>query len=341
VTQERLQELIAGFGSKSVAVVGDFFLDKYLAFDPDLAEVSIETGKVARQVVSVRHSPGAAGAVVANLVALGVGRVAAVGFTGEDGEGYELRNDLCSLGCETNLLFTVHGRYTPTYLKPCNAKLAGLEGETERYDTKNRTPLAEDLQDRLIAAMEDVSSSVDAVIVADQAVEAECGVITTWMRAALSRAARAHPEVVFWADSRGRIALFRDVLLKPNEFEALAAVGYSGQAGDDAVRAAGFSLQKLTCKPVFVTRSVKGMLVVDGERADEVPAVPVLGPTDSTGAGDSATAGAVLALAAGATSVEAALVANLVASVTVQQLGVTGVARPHQLGPQLDAWVGR
>jgi sugar/nucleoside kinase (ribokinase family) len=69
-----------------------------------------------------------------------------------------------------------------------------------------------------------------------------------------------------------------------------------------------------------------------------VPAVPVSGDIDPTGAGDSATAGAVMALCAGASLPEAALVGNLVASITVQQIGTTGVARPEQLPDTLRAW---
>ena len=62
------------------------------------------------------------------------------------------------------------------------------------------------------------------------------------------------------------------------------------------------------------------------------------GPIDTTGAGDSATAGAVLALASGATLAEAALVGNLVASITIQQLATTGTARPRQLPARLEMW---
>ena len=69
-----------------------------------------------------------------------------------------------------------------------------------------------------------------------------------------------------------------------------------------------------------------------------VPGVRVEGPLDPTGAGDSATAGAVLALAAGATLPEAALMGNLVASITVQQLATTGTARPEELPPRLALW---
>ena len=66
--------------------------------------------------------------------------------------------------------------------------------------------------------------------------------------------------------------------------------------------------------------------------------MPVEDPIDPTGAGDSATAGCVLALCAGATPAEAGVIGNLVASLTVQQLATTGTARPDQLPKRLDEW---
>ncbi|MEZ6044886.1 MAG: hypothetical protein R3C11_04765 [Planctomycetaceae bacterium] len=44
---ERLEELLSKFSSRKIAVLGDYFLDRYLITDPDLAEKSIETGKTA------------------------------------------------------------------------------------------------------------------------------------------------------------------------------------------------------------------------------------------------------------------------------------------------------
>ena len=79
------------------------------------------------------------------------------------------------------------------------------------------------------------------------------------------------------------------------------------------------------------------MVVTDPETT-VVPGVRLTGPTDPTGAGDSATAGAVLALAAGAALPEAALIGNLVASITVEQLATTGTARPEQLPQRLEMW---
>ena len=71
MTPERLDQIIARFAQARIAVIGDFFLDKYLDVDPRLAEKSLETGKTCHQVTRIRHSPGAAGTVVSNFSALG------------------------------------------------------------------------------------------------------------------------------------------------------------------------------------------------------------------------------------------------------------------------------
>jgi len=97
-------------------------------------------------------------------------------------------------------------------------------------------------------------------------------------------------------------------------------------------------LRAETGAPICVTCGAGGMVASDPEPT-HVPGVRVEGPIDPTGAGDSATAGAVLALTSGAQLPEAALVANLVASITIQQLATTGTARPDQLAPRLALWL--
>ena len=78
----------------TIGVLGDLFLDRYLDLDAALTEPSIETGLDAYQVVRVRAYPGAAGTVINNLAALGVGRIVPITMIGDDGEGYELRQAL-------------------------------------------------------------------------------------------------------------------------------------------------------------------------------------------------------------------------------------------------------
>ncbi|HUV04522.1 MAG TPA: PfkB family carbohydrate kinase [Armatimonadota bacterium] len=340
MTAERLSELLERFASRRVAVVGDYFLDKYLEFDPTLAEISLETVKLANQVVSVRHSPGAAGNVVSNLVALGAGEVIPIGFTGEDGEGFDLRKDLRDLGCNTGYLLQVPERRTPTYLKPRDCRVPELDGESERFDIKNRELLPAEVEDALVDILEALVHQVDAFVIADQVDEPDCGVISAVVRDTLSRLAKEFPEVTFWADSRRRAGSFHGIVIKPNQEEAVKAafLGHEVESDLDTILSAGRVLRVRTGKPVFLTRSARGIVLFDDDGWQEVPAVYVEGPIDPTGVGDTASAAAALALASGSTSVEAALVANLAASVTIQQLGVTGAAAPDQLPARLELW---
>ena len=340
MTSERLQQILSTFPQLRVAVIGDYFLDKYLECDPELAEVSLETGKTAHQVVQVRHSPGAAGNIVSNLIALGAGTVYAVGFTGDDGEGYELRKDLNSLGCCTQWLFTDEAQNTPVYLKPRVMGISGLDGERERYDTKNRSKLPNNLERKFIEALPHICSQVDAVIIADQVNEPEFGVITTNMRAAIIQQAQVHSDMLFWVDSRIRAGTFEHCTIKPNRQEAIWAAYQSDEpnASHQRVMEAGHLLAQRTGKPVFLTVSDEGMYVFSADGYEHVAGVAIHEPTDPTGAGDSATAGAVLAAAAGASGAEAALIGNLTASVTVQQIDTTGTASPASVCTHFAIW---
>ena len=342
LTPARLDELIARFPSRRIVVLGDFFLDRYLDIDPEFEETSVETGLPAHQVAAIRCAPGAAGTVVSNLAALGTGMLHAVGFTGDDGEAYELRRGLQGLRCSTDHLHVAVDRFTPTYTKPRNRNVPGLAGEHSRIDTKNRQTTPGDVEQAIIDSLSELVRDADAVIVMDQVEATDCGAVTATVRDHIGELARRHRDVVFWADSRRRIREYRHVMIKPNEFEAVE--NEDPRPGDtvdlNKLQQATQELSATTQAPVFVTRGADGMCVTDPEWTC-VPGVVVDGETDTTGAGDSATAGCVLALCAGATCAEAAVVGNLVASITVQQLATTGTASPSELPARLNQWLER
>lgn len=340
LSQQRLAELLGRIPDARIAVIGDFFLDKYLDCDPKIEERSVETGRSAHQVIGVRTSPGCAGVVVANLSSLGVKTLFAIGMIGEDGEGYDLRNRLNELGCDTQHLHTSSDRMTPTYLKPRNSNDASLAGEHDRYDTKNRSELSQADEDRILESINTLLPEIDALMIMDQIEERNCGSVTDTVRQTIAKhASKLKGEIIFWADSRRRIREYRHVIIKPNEFEALGRREWlPGEKIDLAtLQESVEELRKEVEAPIIVTRGSQGMLVTDPEWTS-VPAVQVEGEIDATGAGDSSSAGTVAALCAGASLAEAAVVANLVASLTIQQLATTGVARPDQMPAQLDLW---
>jgi rfaE bifunctional protein kinase chain/domain len=339
LSQERLAELVGRFSRARNAVVGDFFRDKYIDSDPEIEQRSFETGRAAHQVVSIRTSPGCAGTVMGNLASLGAGTLHAIGVTGVDGEGYDLRRRLGDLNCSTQHLHAVTDRMTPTYLKPRNSRDPSLAGEHDRYDTKNRTETSTAAEDLVVNSLNAVLPTIDALMIMDQVEEKNRGVITDRVRESIINCAPQYPNVIFWADSRRRIWQYRNVITKPNEFEALEREAWLPNEKVDlaVLRVAVEKLQAATGAPVVVTRGALGMIVTDPEWTI-VPGVHVDGEIDPTGAGDSASAAMVIALCAGASLAEAAIIANLVASITIQQLATTGVARPDQLTERLALW---
>jgi rfaE bifunctional protein kinase chain/domain len=315
--------------SLTIGVVGDLFLDRYLDLDGALTEPSLETGLDAYQVVRVRSSPGAAGTVINNLAALGVGRIVPVAVIGDDGEGYELHQSLDALGVVTgNWLIATRSRRTPTYTKPMLCPTGSEPRELNRLDIKNRSVLERVLEDEVLKGLEDVWQRSDALVVLDQVSERDCGVITSRVRQRLAQLGESDPGKFVLADSRERIGLFRNVHLKPNGRECRQALGHSdGQPPDAGL------LARLANRAVFCTCGEKGILVAEPSDSEprRVPAYRVSGPTDIVGAGDSTSAAIVCARASGMNLLQSAAFGNLVASVTIQQLGTTGTASPVQV----------
>jgi len=331
---QRLKDILRGFCRVRLLVLGDYFLDEYLVVDPSLTETSIETGLEARQVVEIRNSPGAAGTVCSNLVAMGA-QVEAMGIIGDDGNGYELVRGLKERGVGTELMVMAADRSTPTYTKPMKKLPDGTEDEMERIDIKNRSATPFVLEQRVLANLRAAVQSVDGVIIGDQVDEDECGVVTAKVRAELARLSVQNRGKVFFADSRSRIGKFSEVMIKPNEKEAAAVVG-TGLDEDKLVR----GLYRIARKPVFLTRGEQGILIYDGRKSWHCPAVPVCGPIDIVGAGDSATAGIVAALCSGASLVEAGEIGNLAASVTIRKLGTTGTASQQEVLEAFERMAG-
>lgn len=326
MTLDRLCQILERLPGVRALVVGDFFLDQYWVVDPALQETSLETGLRAHQVTGCRYSPGAAGTVTNNLCALGLRQVAVAGWVGDDGSGWQLRRELERRGASVQGLLTVPGRLTPVYTKPM-FRLADGEREGERFDLRSRGPLPIAARILLSEMVRELAAGADSVSIMDQVEESGSAVVDAGLRQILAELAMAHPGSPFLADSRARIAEFRHLLLKPNRAEAARAIGLPMDDIEGLVN----GLFRLSGRPAFLTLGDQGMAAFDGEQMLRLPAIPVSGPIDPVGAGDSASAALVAALAAGASALEAVQLALLAASVTVKKLGTTGTASPEEI----------
>lgn len=342
ITSDRLDALLVRFPSRTIGLVGDLFLDRYLDIDPQLGELSIETGLEAYQITRVRNYPGALGTVMNNLAALGVGMLVPVTVLGDDGQAFDLLQELKRMPVDPSHVLRDATRLTPTYTKPMRQGADGVWRELNRLDLRNRAALSKATEDVLLEHITQVFRETDGLIVLDQVNEAGWGVITSRVREHLHNLWRNTPDKLIFVDSRAQVGKFNFGTLKPNVAECIKALGRK-QATEEELRDLQFARQaaaKLsvaTGRPLFCTLGPQGMLVVRKDAEPVlVPSYLVNGPVDTVGAGDSATAGIVASLLAGASPVEAAAVGNLVASVTVRQIGVTGTATPQQVRERLS-----
>jgi bifunctional ADP-heptose synthase (sugar kinase/adenylyltransferase) len=338
LTTDRIEAVLRTLPRLTIGLVGDLFLDRYLECAAGNHELSIETGLEAYQIERVRNAAGALGTVLNNLAALGAGLLVPVTAIGDDGHGYDLLKELRRLPVETAHILCLPDRLTPTYTKPMRAVGNALHGapepawaELNRLDIRTRVPLSDAATVDICRRVEQVFRSSDGLIVLDQLVDEDCGVVNAAVRDTLTKLAREFPQKLLYVDSRRFLGKFDCGALKGNQSEVLSACGET-ETGDAVVTRSLVRLAKKTGRPAFCTVGERGILVArPGQEPVLVPGYPVSGPIDIVGAGDAATSGIVSALLSDGNELEAAALGNLVASITVQQLGTTGTASPEQV----------
>jgi rfaE bifunctional protein kinase chain/domain len=319
-----IPEILQGITKLRVLVVGDICLDRWCTYDPATSEPSAETGIPRVGIVASEVTPGGGGTVANNLASLKPAKVAVLGVRGDDGFGYELDRALTERGIDASLMVGLRNNWqTFTYTKLLNGQ-NGVEDQP-RADFINTKPLPAEAEQKLIANLNSAFAGFDAVLVADQAETSAGGVVTPAVREALIAAAAKYPEKIVLVDSRRRLHLYRNMMVKPNHSEAEAACKHLF-GGPDFKR-----LREALGAPVlFLTHGPKGALVYQEGKETWSKARPVENPVDICGAGDSFAAGSALTMAVTHDPVEAASFGNIVASITVMKKG-TGTASPEEI----------
>lgn len=339
LNRDQLQAILRTLPRLTIGLVGDLFLDRYLHLVPGSAELSIETGLEAYQVERVRNAPGALGTVMNNLAALGVGMLAPVTAIGDDGHGYDLLREVRKLPVDPAHVLCLPDRLTPTYTKPLRPDDddGGAWQELNRLDIRTRTPLSAAATAEIARRVEEVFRTSDGLIVLDQLVDENCGVVNAEIRETLRRLSEESPDKLIYVDSRRFLGRFGCGVLKGNRSEVLTAAGAPlDTASRPALAECLATLSQRTGQPAYCTMGEEGIFVASPRQSPQIVATAdVVGPLDIVGAGDAATSGIVCGLLAGTDAYEAAELGNLVAAITIQQLGTTGTASPQQV---LERW---
>jgi rfaE bifunctional protein kinase chain/domain len=266
--------------------------------------------------------PGGAGNAAANAAALGAA-VDVVGLVGRDDEGRRLLKAL-PRGANLRGVTRAAGYSTPVKTRILAGGVHSAKQQVVRID-RIGAPVTDAMRKRVQAALSKAARGADAIIVSDYG----SGVINAAMvKNALRRSGRRKPIVL--VDSRYAMLSFKGMTATtPNESEVEAQLGVT--IGDDvrALERAGRALVKKTrAKSVLITRGSRGMALFEaGQPVQHIPIVGSDEVADVTGAGDTVIATFALALAAGASSREAAHLANHAGGIVVMKRGTATVSR--------------
>jgi D-beta-D-heptose 7-phosphate kinase/D-beta-D-heptose 1-phosphate adenosyltransferase len=305
---DTLAQLPHAFAGKTVLVLGDVMLDRFIygAVDRISPEAPVPVIAVERETAML----GGAGNVARNVAALG-GKAVLIGLIGDDAAGRALT---AMLGDEAG----VQAHLVTDTARRTTEKVRYISGSHQmlRVDREDRGPAqAADL----LAAFTQRLATADVVVLSDYAK----GVLTdAVVRGAIDAARAAGKPVIVDPKSRHFARYDGATLIKPNRKEAAEATGIT-DASDEASEEAGAAILAMApaLDAALVTRGGAGMtLSVRGQAPVHLPASAVE-VFDVSGAGDTVAATLALAIAAGASLSDAARLANLAAGLVVAKLG--------------------
>lgn len=315
LTSDRLDELLERARAVRVLVVGDIMLDRYLR--GSASRISPEAPVPVVRVTEEWRALGGAANVAANVVALGAKCVLA-GCVGTDGDAHALRATLEEKGIDAAGL--VESAARPTTVK---TRVIAKHHQVARYDREDEAPIEGDIAERLAERVRELAAAVDAIALEDY----DKGVLVPSVIEAAITAAAGAPVVVD-PKARGFFEYSGATVFKPNLGELESAL--RAPARPDEAEWMEATRRRLECEHLLLTLGEEGMslMTADGEFV-RVPTV-ARAVYDVSGAGDTVTAAVAVALAAGATAGEAAVLANHAAGIEVGKLGVATVT-PEEL----------
>lgn len=302
------------FSNCRVAIVGDIMLDQYWWGTVD--RISPEAPVPVVTLESMSTAPGGAANVAANIAGLGA-RPILVGCVGRDRESEALSDHLASLGISSDHLVRMPDR--PTAVK---TRVVAHGQHVVRVDRETTAALAGPNEADLVEILSAAIDSAQIVIVSDYAK----GTITPSVLGKLFDQAK-RKSVRVLVDPKGKeYSKYRGAsILTPNRREAADASGLDDKLPDLVRKAGGRLLSELDLFAIVVTEGEHGMTLLERDKEPVSFHAQAREIFDVTGAGDTVIACLGVALAAGISLVEAVRLANLAASLVVEQVGTTAI----------------
>jgi rfaE bifunctional protein kinase chain/domain len=322
--KERLLNLVYGFSSRRVLIVGDLIADEFIY--GEVARVSREAPVLILKYDATEILAGGAGNAANNVAALS-GRARVVGVIGDDVESRRLLKSF-ERGVERGGIIRAKGFRTPIKTRILAGGVHAARQQIVRIDRESGWPVSRDFSAALIRKMPSLVDGVDAVVLSDYG----SGLVTPKVAAAVRKAVAARSRrraIPVLVDSRYSLLRYHGLTTcTPNESEVEQLLGIHINDDVDTLERAGRLLLKRTkMKALLITRGSRGMALFEPKQP--TVHIPIFGSgevADVTGAGDTVIATFALSLAAGASPYEAAWLSNYAGGLVVKKRGTATVS---------------
>jgi rfaE bifunctional protein kinase chain/domain len=323
---ERLKKIIEAFPKVTITVVGDLVADEFV-----FGEIS----RVSREapVLILKHRertvvPGGGANAIYNLADLGV-NVLPVGVVGDDEAGRLLLKAFRHKHIPVTGVLKEKNYPTVTKTRILAGMTHTARQQVVRVDREPENEPSRHLKRELVLAARQYARVSDALLLSDYGYGAASPAILDAIR---DRGRLDSVPVIL--DSRYRMLQYSGVTAAtPNEPEVEAALGTP--IGNDwlRLRSAGEQMMsRMKLQSLVITRGRDGMAAFTAKH--KPVDIPIFGSdqvADVTGAGDTVIATFAAAFAAGATTEEAAYLANYAGGIVVMKRGTATVSAQELL----------
>jgi D-beta-D-heptose 7-phosphate kinase/D-beta-D-heptose 1-phosphate adenosyltransferase len=319
----RLEQILDRASSRRIMVIGDLMLDEFVW--GKVGRISPEAPVPVVEVTGESFYPGGAANVARNLREF-VDRVAIIGLLGKDRSGEQLRELLSEQKIDT--LDAVAEATFQTIVK---TRIIARNQQVVRVDRERCVGPSASQIEEVVAGVRKNIPETDAIIFEDYGK----GFLSTAMVSQIADAARSAGKIVAADPNPRNLVEWRGLtVIKPNRTEAFLAAGIPSHDTDivpsqdtDLKRAGETLLKKWETENILITLGEHGMILFQEKETPHYIPTKAREVFDVSGAGDTAIALFTLGLACGATSTEAAEIANHGSAVVVSKLGTATVTR--------------
>jgi len=310
--KQRFDEISGLFSQKSILVIGDVMLDKFMWGKAD--RISPEAPVPIISIDQISHSPGGAANVALNLSKLSA-NVHMLGIVGDDNESKLLEDSLIKEGVKVKFIKDIKKSTTT------KTRIIAHGQQVVRTDYENKNNITLEQIENIKNALCDLLNEIDAIIIQDY----NKGLLVKDCIETILDMAAKHNLPVYVDPKRDNFFVYNKIrLFKPNMFEFESMINIDKQ--NKSFEELGKQLrEKIDAEILMITRGEEGVTLFTDNHVQTI-GTKARKVHDVSGAGDTAISAFVLSDLNGASVEESAIISNYAAGRVCEEVGVVPIS---------------